>query len=112
MSLSSRRSLLLAPLAVAVLLMAGCDSKKPNELPAPPRPYEGEYKNAKGTVVLQIKENQMTYTDPKTKAKVVTPFTESGDKLVVETAAGNFTLVFKAPDSITGLPGTTEAVKK
>ncbi len=110
----TRRAFLLATVGTAVVSFAGCKSKQ--DTVRTPAPYEGQYKNAKGAVVLEIKDNAIQFTDPKTRTKSEVPFMIAGDKLVVESNAGNFTLTVAPDGSITGLPATiaggTEPLKK
>ena len=109
------RRFFLIPAIVMTMVAAGCEKAGHVEA-TPPPPYEGQYKNSKGAIVLEIKDGKLTYTDPRTRSKVDTSFTPSGDKMIVETSTGNFTLTFQAPDTITGLPatiaGTSEPLKK
>jgi hypothetical protein len=102
----SRRSLVLALLAAAAALpAAGCGKGKEAAEAAKPKPYEGQYKNAKGAVVLELKEGRAIFKDPATKATSDTSFSPAGEnKMLIESSAGTFTLTFAPPDTVTGLP--------
>ncbi|QOV88779.1 hypothetical protein [Humisphaera borealis] len=109
-----RKCLAVVVLMSVVVPLAGCG--KSEQVAAPPPAYEGQYKNARGATVLEIKDGKAMFTDPRTRAKVEAPFSPAGDKLMIESASGTFTLTFQAPDTITGLPatiaGTTDPLKK
>ena len=102
----SRRELLFVTLGAALMVpLAGCGKGEGEGANAAAPPFEGRYKNAKGAVVLEIKEGQVLFTNPADRSKTETSYSESGDnKLMVESSAGVFTLTFAPPDTITGLP--------
>jgi hypothetical protein len=114
-STSTRRTFIFSALAIAALPLAGCGKSK-TETVRQPEPYEGQYKNAKGDVVMEIKEGSVHYTNPKTQTKSQAPFSVVDKKLVVEGDVGAFTLVIAPDGSITGLPadiaGGTAPLKK
>jgi hypothetical protein len=114
-SILSRRTLVVSALMAMTLAVVGCDNAPDRSVHVPPA-YEGDYKNAKGVVVLSIKDGQISFTNPTTRAKVQVPFSDLGDKLMVESSSGTFTLTFQAPDTMTGLPasiaGGSEPLKK
>ena len=102
----SRRAVLFLSLASALVPLAGCGKGQTAEV-TPPKPYEGQYKNAKGVVVLEIKEGRAMFTNPTTKVKSDTSFSLAGEnQLVIESSAGVFTLTFTPPDTIAGLPAS------
>lgn len=100
---TSRRRFLFAALGAAIVPLTGC-GKSGSESVSTPAPYEGQYKNAKGVVVLEIKEGRVMFTDPAITAKTDAPYSAFENELTVESSSGTFVLTFMPPDTITGLP--------
>jgi hypothetical protein len=67
------KPLLLTLLFAGFVPLAGC-SRNTEEAAATPAPYEGEYENNRGNVVLELKEGRAIFTNPRTREKTDTSF--------------------------------------
>jgi len=91
-------------LAAGLIGMAGCSKREAADTHAAPPPYEGQYANTQGKVVLEIKNGRVIFTNPATHAKTDTSFSPTDDGMLVESGSGTFTLKFNPPDTLTGAP--------
>jgi len=102
--------------AAALIAISGCHKREDASATRKPAAYEGQYANASGKVVLEIKEGRVIFTNPATKTKTDTSFSPTDDGMLVESGSGTFTLKFNPPDTISGLPpaiaGSAGDVKK
>ena len=99
------KAITLAAIFALFASIAGCQ-KAPKTAAAGPPAYEGKYKNAQGSVVLELKEGRAIFTNPHTGAKSDTTVQPNGNDLGVESSAGTFTMKFEPPDTITGMPAS------
>ena len=86
--------------------LGGCSKHDTASGPQATPPYEGQYANASGKVVLEIKDGRVIFTNPTTKVKTDTSFSPTDDGMLVESGAGTFTLKFNPPDTLTGAPAS------